>query len=148
MFTLSRFVYAKMYSLMEIIIVFVIIGVLSTLAFVGFRFSETVVTDDLANNVLKSVELAQREYFLQRGSWLTDPNLLASFVPNTEFASPAINPYSVSLVTEPFLDSFSLGVAVLTDSNNCLTLRLSPEGKNVEGSYEVTSEQQCSGRFA
>lgn len=148
MFTFNRFILPKMYSLIEILVVLIVMGVLSTLAFFAFRLSESVVGDDLGNNVVESVALAQREYYEQRGSWLTDPSLLSSFIPNTSFATPAVNPYDVSLVEEPYLDSSSLGIAVLTDSNNCLTLRLAPEGKNVSSSFEVSEGQQCSGKFA
>jgi type II secretory pathway pseudopilin PulG len=138
----------KMYSFIEILLVFIIIGVLSSLAFFAYRFSQTAVTDDLSRNVLNSVALAQREFYAQRGVWLTDPNLLSSYIPDTVFATPAVNPYDVSLVEEFSPEGSSLGIAVLTPDSNCLTLRVSPSGSDVSGSFVPSGAQSCSGSFA
>lgn len=148
---LSRFTNvknARMYSFIEILLVFAIIGVLSTLAFFSFRFTQQTVSDDLSVNALESIALAQREFYSQRGAWLTDSSLLASFIPNTSFATPAVSEYDVSLVEQMAASGSSLGIAILSPDDICLTTRLYPSGPDSTGSFTPSAMQPCSGEYA
>jgi type II secretory pathway pseudopilin PulG len=137
-----------MYSFIEILLVFAITGILATLAFFAFRSTQEAVSDDLSINALESVALAQREFYSQRGVWLTDPSLLNSFIPNTSFATPAVSEYDVSLVEQASGADSSLGIAILSADGNCLTTRLYSSGPDSSGSFVPSDTQPCSGAYA
>jgi len=121
------------FSLIEVLVTLVLVGVLSLVAWTSFSGYLSHARGQSARSLLESVAGSQENYYLNRGQWASSASSLAglssSDVQVTSGNSTGAGVVSVSVVNQG--GQSRLGLAVLDGNGNCLTLLLSPPESGV-----------------
>lgn len=119
----------RAFGLIEVIVTFVLVGVVSAVAVMATRFVTSEVKDRVGATTLESAAGAEEAYYLSRGNWAMTAGALAVFS-NGEIdvilgASTDSNTVSVAALNLVGVDN-ALGMAVLSREGICLTQILTP----------------------
>ena len=133
---------------MELVVTFVIVAILGSVAVSYYRSATSDVDDSLARRTLESAASLQLAYQASRGEFATTPVDL-SRISGDEVTLQIAASGSPAEVSVYDLGSSTLGLAVLSSPGRCLTLlvELSGPGEQTEV-RDVQSDSQCVGQLA
>lgn len=133
---------------MELVVTFVLVAILSSLAVSYFRSASRDVDDSLAKRTLESAAALQLAFHDSRGQFATSPADLATLT-GDEVELVTTSSQGQTEVSVYSLGSNEVGLAVLSSTGRCLTLvaGLSGPGEGIE-TRDVQSDSQCVGQLA
>ncbi len=128
---------ARGFSLPEVLVTVALVAVVSTLAVAGYRFIRSETTERRAESTLLSVAGAQEAYHQSRGAWATGAALAGIGRGGTILTDGASTGEDRVSVAPVEVDGENwLGIAVLSESGNCITLLLAPPEQNSDRQIE------------
>lgn len=145
---------ARGMTLLETIVAIVILGVLSTLAVVTFGGVGDKTRDEKAKQVAEGAVAAELSYEQTRGSFTVDPFDLADSQSDTTYlpgTSASDGPTKVSIAVGNVGTESVVGVAVLSESGRCFTLRSANRESSLQdghGEFDPVPGQPCTGSQA
>jgi len=140
----------RAFSLVEIVIVFVLVAVLSAVAAAGLRSIQRESRSRTARAALETVAGAQETYHLDRGRWGTSPDAFAAFSAGglTVADAASTGPTVVSADEVNFDGHAALGLAVLDGNADCLTLVVLPPTVGGTAQIQRRPGSTCDGSLA
>jgi prepilin-type N-terminal cleavage/methylation domain-containing protein len=140
------------FSLPEILVTVALVAVVSTLAVAGYRFIRSETTERRAESTLISAAGAQEAYHQSRGTWATGAALTGIGRGGTTLTDGASTGEDTVSVAPVEVDGVTwLGVAVLSEGANCITLLLPPPDQSSDRQIErrvVAAGDTCHGTDA
>jgi len=140
----------RAFSLTEVVVVLVLIGILSLIAVALLTNVRRESHDRTARAALESVAGSQETYHLNRGRWGVSSDALTAFSSGeftvTDGVSTGSSVVSIGEVT--FQGHDALGLAVLDGNGNCLTLVILPPETGGSESIQRRPGGNCVGTTA
>lgn len=122
------------YSLIEVVIVFVLIAIIGGLAYTQLRGPANTAVDAGNWSKLRLVASIESDLYGSRGAFSTDSGVLGARVENVSFSSSASTSGEMISIGEVGAAG-ALGMASITSTGSCQVLLLNVDGSKEEGIF-------------
>lgn len=144
----SRLRRPRGFTLPELLAVMVVVLVISTIAVVTFARSRQAADDTVASQALLDVELTQRFWLRDYGSYLTNPLDLEEAMGGQYDFTSAASTHDQEVAVHSVDDGASVGLAILSRSGSCLVMRMTSDGEPPVTDTLDGSVHACTGSAA